>query len=54
MISPLKFQTRTIAAFPNRIGYLVGSIEGRVAVHHVEVRPACEHLSCFYLSFRRT
>lgn len=54
MISPLKFQTRTIAAFPNRTGYLVGSIEGRVAVHHVEVRPAREHLCCFYLSFRRT
>ena len=54
VISPLKFQTRTIAAFPNRTGYLVGSIEGRVAVHHVEVRPAREHLCCFYLSFRRT
>ena len=32
----MKYQTRTIAAFPNRTGYLVGSIEGRVAVHHVE------------------
>jgi len=36
VVSPLKYQTRTIAAFPNRTGYLVGSIEGRVAVHHVE------------------
>ena len=34
--SPLKWQTRCIAAFPNRTGYLVGSVEGRVAVHHVE------------------
>ena len=34
--SPLKYQTRTVAAFPNRAGYLVGSIEGRVAVNHVE------------------
>jgi len=34
--SPLKYQTRTVAAFPDRGGYLVGSIEGRVAVNHVE------------------
>ena len=34
--SPLKYQTRCIKAFPNRTGYLIGSIEGRVAVHHVE------------------
>lgn len=34
--SPLKYQTRCIAAFPDKTGYLVGSIEGRVAVHHVE------------------
>ena len=34
--SPLKYQTRCVAAFPNKQGYLVGSIEGRVAVNHVE------------------
>lgn len=34
--SPLKFQTRCISAFPDKSGYLVGSVEGRVAVHHVE------------------
>ena len=34
--SPLKFQTRCVSAFPDQTGYLVGSIEGRVAVHHVE------------------
>jgi len=34
--SPLKYQTRTVAAFPDKSGYLVGSIEGRVAVQHVE------------------
>jgi mRNA export factor len=34
--SPLKFQTRCVAAFPDTQGYLVGSIEGRVAVQHVE------------------
>lgn len=37
--SPLKYQTRCVTAFPDQSGYLVGSIEGRVAVHHVE-----EHL----------
>lgn len=34
--SPLKYQTRCIACFPDKTGYLLGSIEGRVAVHHVE------------------
>jgi mRNA export factor len=34
--SPLKFQTRCVTAFPDRSGYLVGSIEGRVAVQHVD------------------
>lgn len=34
--SPLKYQTRCVAAFPDKSGFLVGSIEGRVAVHHVE------------------
>ena len=36
MQSPLKYQTRCVSAFPNKQGYLVGSIEGRVAVNHVE------------------
>ena len=36
LYSPLKYQTRCIAAFPDQSGYLVGSIEGRVAVQHVE------------------
>lgn len=34
--SPLKYQTRCISCFPDKTGYLLGSIEGRVAVHHVE------------------
>lgn len=34
--SPLKHQTRTVAAFPDRSGFAVGTIEGRVAIHHVE------------------
>jgi mRNA export factor len=35
MVSPLKFQTRCIAAFPDTTGYAVGSIEGRVGIHYV-------------------
>jgi mRNA export factor len=34
--SPLKFQSRCIAAFPDRSGFALGSIEGRVAISHVE------------------
>ena len=29
LYSPLKYQTRCIAAFPDQSGYLIGSIEGR-------------------------
>lgn len=36
LVSPLKYQTRCVTAFPDRTGYLVGSIEGRVAVQHVD------------------
>jgi len=40
IVSPLKYQTRCVAAFPDKSGYLVGSIEGRVAVQHVEENQA--------------
>mmetsp|Transcript_27112 Transcript_27112/g.57011 ORF Transcript_27112/g.57011 Transcript_27112/m.57011 type:complete len:362 (+) Transcript_27112:80-1165(+) len=33
--SPLKFQSRCIAAFPDQTGYAVGSIEGRVGIQYV-------------------
>lgn len=36
IVSPLKFQTRAVATFPDKQGFLLGSIEGRVAVQHVE------------------
>ncbi|KAL8136506.1 hypothetical protein V2J09_002507 [Rumex salicifolius] len=36
IISPLKYQTRCLAAFPDKQGFLVGSIEGRVGVHHLD------------------
>ncbi|KAM5571442.1 protein RAE1-like [Rosa sericea] len=36
IISPLKYQTRCVAAFPDKQGFLVGSIEGRVGVQHLD------------------
>uniref|UniRef100_A0A1D1Y7Y8 Rae1-like protein At1g80670 n=1 Tax=Anthurium amnicola TaxID=1678845 RepID=A0A1D1Y7Y8_9ARAE len=36
IMSPLKYQTRCLAAFPDQTGYLVGSIEGRVGVQHLD------------------
>uniref|UniRef100_A0A7N0R8F9 Uncharacterized protein n=1 Tax=Kalanchoe fedtschenkoi TaxID=63787 RepID=A0A7N0R8F9_KALFE len=36
IISPLKYQTRCLAAFPDQQGFLVGSTEGRVGVHHLD------------------
>ncbi|KAK6253224.1 hypothetical protein QUC31_014944 [Theobroma cacao] len=36
IVSPLKYQTRCVAAFPDLQGFLVGSIEGRVGVHHLD------------------
>ena len=38
--SPLRHQTRCVAAFPDREGFAVGSIEGRVAIHHVNPKDA--------------
>jgi len=34
--SPLKFQTRVVRLFPDRRGYAVGSIEGRVAIQYFD------------------
>ncbi|KAG6414903.1 hypothetical protein SASPL_122278 [Salvia splendens] len=35
-LSPLKHQTRCLADFPDKQGFLVGSIEGKVSVHHLD------------------
>jgi mRNA export factor len=35
--SPLRFQTRAISCFIDYKGFAVGSIEGRVAIHHCEL-----------------
>ncbi|RXG60002.1 Mitotic checkpoint protein BUB3 [Armadillidium vulgare] len=37
--SSLKFQTRCIRCFPNKQGYVVSSIEGRVAVEYLDPSP---------------
>jgi len=34
--SPLKFQSRCVAVFPDCTGFALGSIEGRVAIHYLE------------------
>lgn len=34
--SPLKFQTRCIACFPEATGFAIGSIEGRVGIHYLQ------------------
>jgi mRNA export factor len=32
IVSPLKWQTRTVSCFPSSNGFAVGSVEGRVAI----------------------
>eukprot|EP01111_Echinosteliopsis_oligospora_P009871 TRINITY_DN2976_c0_g1_i2.p1 TRINITY_DN2976_c0_g1~~TRINITY_DN2976_c0_g1_i2.p1 ORF type:complete len:346 (-),score=98.43 TRINITY_DN2976_c0_g1_i2:218-1255(-) len=34
--TPLKHQTRVVSCFPSKTGFAVGSIEGRVALQHVD------------------
>lgn len=43
--SPLKLQTRCVAAFPNQQGFAIGSIEGRVGVHHVEEKDSSKNFA---------
>ena len=42
MDSPLKYQSRCISAFPDKTGFALGSIEGRVAVHYHQKVPGKE------------
>lgn len=37
--SPLKFQSRCVACFPDSTGFAVGSIEGRVGIHYLQKVP---------------
>lgn len=40
--SSLKFQTRAIKAFPDKTGYVLSSIEGRVAVEYLDPSPEAQ------------
>lgn len=40
--SPLKFQSRCIACFPDLTGFAVGSIEGRTGIHYLQKVPGKE------------
>lgn len=37
--SNLKYQTRAIRCFPNKQGFVLSSIEGRVAVEYLDISP---------------
>ena len=37
--SSLKFQTRAVACFPNKQGFVISSIEGRAAVDYFDMSP---------------
>jgi mRNA export factor len=43
--SPLKYQTRVVSCFPTKNGFAVGSIEGRVAIHHVEDKDQADNFA---------
>jgi mRNA export factor len=49
MQSPLKFQTRTIALFPNSQGYVLGSIEGRCAVQYINDADQSNNFRCVFV-----
>ena len=40
--SKLKRQTRCISVFPDKMGFAIGSIEGRVSIQHIEDKSALE------------
>lgn len=41
--SSLKFQTRAVKCFPNKEGYVMSSIEGRVAVEYFDLAPEVQN-----------
>ncbi|GAA5825164.1 hypothetical protein JCM11251_006126 [Rhodosporidiobolus azoricus] len=43
--SPLRWQTRTIACFPDAAGYAIGTVEGRVAIQHVDDKAASSNFT---------
>jgi mRNA export factor len=43
--SPLKMQTRCVAAFPDASGFAIGSVEGRVGIHYVDDSNAAKNFA---------
>eukprot|EP01114_Cavostelium_apophysatum_P017838 TRINITY_DN5388_c0_g1_i1.p1 TRINITY_DN5388_c0_g1~~TRINITY_DN5388_c0_g1_i1.p1 ORF type:complete len:337 (+),score=51.44 TRINITY_DN5388_c0_g1_i1:271-1281(+) len=43
--SPLKYQTRVVSCFPDKSGFAVGSIEGRVGIHYVEEKDSSKNFA---------
>jgi mRNA export factor len=37
--SPLKYQSRCVACFPDQTGFAIGGIEGRVGIEYVQKMP---------------
>jgi len=50
--SSLKYQTRCIRAFPNQQGYVLSSIEGRVAVEYIDPSPEIQKKKYAFKSHR--
>jgi cell cycle arrest protein BUB3 len=50
--SSLKFQTRNIACFPNKQGYVLCSIEGRAAVEYFDMSPEVQQKKYAYKCHR--
>eukprot|EP01118_Nematostelium_gracile_P005363 TRINITY_DN1691_c0_g1_i1.p1 TRINITY_DN1691_c0_g1~~TRINITY_DN1691_c0_g1_i1.p1 ORF type:complete len:331 (-),score=91.48 TRINITY_DN1691_c0_g1_i1:72-1064(-) len=44
-ISPMKWQTRTVSCFPDKTGFALGSIEGRVAIEYVEEKDSSRNFA---------
>lgn len=43
--SPLKFQHRCLSIFPDKSGFAVGSVEGRVAISHVQEKDLAKNFA---------
>ena len=51
--SSLKYQTRCIRCFPNKQGFVVSSIEGRVAVEYFDMHPEVQRQKYAFKCHRR-
>lgn len=51
--SPLKFQHRCLSIFPDKSGIAVGSVEGRVAISHVQEKDLAKNFA-FKVNARTT